>query len=214
MRLRMRKCSGRCWRDDWDRKNMSFQQFSLFQSTALPEGFEYREDFLSPAEEQALISEISGLPFTEFEFHGFKGKRRNVSFGWKYDFNEGGLKKAEGDMPSFLLTLRERATLLGISPATLQHALVTEYTAGAGIGWHRDRAVFGDVIGISLASPCLFRLRRRSEAKKWQRITLNLAPRSAYRLSGAVRWDWEHSIPPVEQLRYSITFRNFRSDAA
>jgi hypothetical protein len=34
-----------------------------------------------------------------------------------------------------------------------------------------------------------------------------LAPRSAYLIRGKARRDFEHSIPPVEKRRYSITFR-------
>jgi hypothetical protein len=42
-------------------------------------------------------------------------------------------------------------------------------------------------------------------------VTVNgIEPRSAYFLSGPARWEWEHSIPPLEQLRYSLTFRNIR----
>jgi alkylated DNA repair dioxygenase AlkB len=91
----------------------------------------------------------------------------------------------------------------------LQHALVTEYGAGAGIGWHRDKAVFGEVVGISLLTPCVFRLRRPS-GTAWDRVALTAEPRSAYLLSGPSRTEWEHSIPPVSALRYSITFRNLR----
>jgi alkylated DNA repair dioxygenase AlkB len=91
--------------------------------------------------------------------------------------------------------------------------LLTEYGPGAGIGWHKDRSVFGEVVGISLLSPCVFRLRRKTALKPratWQRLSLTLAPRSAYLLSGPARSDWEHSIPEVESLRYSVTFRNLR----
>jgi alkylated DNA repair dioxygenase AlkB len=89
----------------------------------------------------------------------------------------------------------------------LQHVLVTEYSPGAAIGWHRDKAVFGDVIGISLLSPCVFRLRRKV-GTTWERVSLTAEPRSAYLLRGPSRTEWEHSIPAVEALRYSITFRN------
>jgi len=83
------------------------------------------------------------------------------------------------------------------------------YRPGAPIGWHKDRPVFGEIMGLSLASSCSFRLRKRFGGK-WQRVTVRLEPRSAYFLEGAVRWEWEHSIPPVKTLRYSITFRNLR----
>jgi alkylated DNA repair dioxygenase AlkB len=88
--------------------------------------------------------------------------------------------------------------------------LVTEYSPGAAIGWHRDKAEFGDVIGISLLSSCLFRLRRKAGAK-WERASLQAEPRSAYLLRGPSRTEWEHSIPPVDAFRYSITFRNLRA---
>ena len=70
----------------------------LFGASGLPEGMKYEENFLGAAEEQALLHEIQHLPFREFEFHGSTGKRRTVSFGWRYDFNGGGLTKTE-DMP-------------------------------------------------------------------------------------------------------------------
>ena len=88
--------------------------------------------------------------------------------------------------------------------------LVTEYGPGAGIGWHRDKAVFGEVIGVSLLSPCVLRMRRKAGERKWERVNVTAEPRSAYFLSGPARMEWEHSIPPVDALRYSITFRNLR----
>lgn len=149
------------------------------------------------------------LAFKEFDFHGFLGKRRVVSFGWKYDFDRERLRQT-GDMPDFLLPVRTLAAgLAGLEPEHLQQALVTEYGPGAAIGWHKDKAVFGEVVGISLLSRCTFRLRRKA-GDKWQRASIIAEPGSAYLLSGPARIDWEHSIPPVDNLRYSITFRNLR----
>ncbi len=179
-------------------------------SAALPEGFAYRPDFLAPAEERELVERFAGLPFKEFEFHGYLGKRRVLSFGWKYDFGARELRQAD-DMPAYLLPLRERAAVLAaIAPPELQQVLLTEYSPGAGIGWHRDKAVFGEVVGISLLSQCVFRLRRK-HGDGWERRSLLAEPRSAYLLQGPARTEWEHSIPAVDNLRYSITFRNFRS---
>src|SRR5687768_13618845 len=122
-------------------------QFDLFGAgPALPEGFIYQPDVLSRDEERALLDELTALPFREFEFHGYTGKRRVVSYGWQYDFNDRVLRRTN-DMPPFLLALRETAArVAGMVPTDLQHVLVTEYGAGAGIGWHRDKDVFGQVI--------------------------------------------------------------------
>jgi len=173
-----------------------------------PEGFRYRPGLIGAAEEKALHRRLRVLPFREFEFHGYTGKRRVVSFGWQYDFTASRLRKAD-DIPDFLLALRRvAAEFAGIEPEELQHVLVTEYGPGAGIGWHRDKAVFGQVVGVSLLAPCVFRLRRAAGVRKWERAKLLAEPRSAYLLSGPARSVWEHSIPQVPALRYSITYRN------
>jgi alkylated DNA repair dioxygenase AlkB len=138
---------------------------------------------------------------------GFVGKRRTVSFGWRYDFNDRSLQKAE-DIPDFLLSLRQVAAEFAELPAAaLQQVLVTEYDAGAAIGWHRDKKIFGDVVGISLLSACRFRFRRKS-GSSWERAAITAEPRSVYLLRGPSRTEWEHSIPAVETLRYSITYRS------
>jgi alkylated DNA repair dioxygenase AlkB len=176
----------------------------------LPGGFRYEPELIGPADEAALLAFVRELPFRDFEFHGYTGKRRVVSFGWHYDFSARHLRKAE-DIPDFLLALRSAAAAFaGSEPEELRHVLVTEYGPGAGIGWHRDKAVFGETVGVSLLSPCVLRLRRKVGEKKWERANVVAEPRSAYLLSGPSRSEWEHSIPAVDALRYSITFRNLR----
>lgn len=178
----------------------------------MPEGFRYRRELIDRAEEEFLISHLRELPFRDFEFHGYTGKRRVLSFGWRYDFSGRRLHKAE-DIPDYLLPLRQRSAAFGgMEPEQFKHVLVTEYGPGAGIGWHRDKSVFGEVVGISLLSPCTFRMRREIDRKKWERVNLLAEPRSAYFLSGPARYEWEHSIPQMNELRYSITFRNLRED--
>ena len=193
------------------RSRIMHEQFDFFgqpeRAKSLPPGFRYREELITPAEEQGLLAHIRELPFRSFEFHGFTGKRRVVSFGGRYDFTERALLEAE-EMPTFLHSLRESvAGFAGLDAGNLQHALVTEYSAGAGIGWHRDKGVFGEVIGVSLLASCVFRLRKK-RGDDWERVNVTAVPRSAYLLSGLARTEWEHSIPPVDALRYSITFRN------
>ena len=192
---------------DSDQPNLFDGNFSGGEPR-LPAGFRYQPDVISAVEEAALVRQIEGLPFKEFEFHGFLGKRRVVSFGWRYDFSDRELQKAD-DIPEFLQPLRERASrFAGLGPADFQHVLVTEYAPGAAIGWHKDKAVFDKVVGISLASASRFRFRRKV-GNKWERAAITIEPRSAYLLAGPSRTEWEHSIPPVEQLRYSITLRSF-----
>lgn len=182
-------------------------QFSFFERAEGLEGFRYLPAFVEPDVEAGLIACVRDLPFQEFEFHGYKGKRRVVSFGWKYEFSGGGQLRKAGEIPEFLLPLRSlAASIANIEQGAFQHVLVTEYGPGAGIGWHRDKAVFGDVVGVSLLSPCILRFRRKVNSK-WDRFNVFAEPRSAYHLTGPARLEWEHSILRVDALRYSITFR-------
>ncbi|HEU4704627.1 MAG TPA: alpha-ketoglutarate-dependent dioxygenase AlkB, partial [Sphingomicrobium sp.] len=128
------------------------------------------------------------------------------SFGWRYDFDDSSFAPTD-PLPDWLLPLRDRAAALaGVAPDALVHVLVARYDPGAGIGWHRDRSVFDQVVGLSLASPAILRLRRRKPGG-FDRSSLAVDPRSAYLLTGEARHDWEHSIAPGDQLRFSITLR-------
>jgi alkylated DNA repair dioxygenase AlkB len=197
---------------------MKHEQLSLFASQAkplpsMPAGFRYAPDVIDADEEARLVAAFAGLPFREFEFHGFLGKRRVVSFGYRTDYNGGGLREA-APIPPFLLAARERAAAFaGLAPGDLVHALITEYRPGAAIGWHRDRPHYGDVIGISLLSPCIFRMRKQRgvpSRPEWDRAAISLEPRSIYLMRGPSRDEWQHSIPAVDALRYSVTFRVLR----
>lgn len=179
------------------------------EETGLPPGFAYKANAIPAELERALLREIPGLPFSAFQFRGFEGKRRTVSYGWRYDFNHQKLQQAD-PLADFLRPIREiGARFAGLEPEALEQVLVIEYSPGSAIGWHKDRPVFGDVVGVSLASPARLRFRRRS-GRSWERAALLVEPRSIYLLRGAARDEWEHSIPPVETLRYSITMRTFR----
>jgi alkylated DNA repair dioxygenase AlkB len=193
------------------RRQTAIAQHDLFvPEPAWPAGFAYQSDLIAPADEAALLGNLKALSFQPFEFRGFLAKRYVAWFGWRYDYAGGQLRDSE-PIPSFLLPLRARAAALaGVVPESLQQVLINQYAPGAGIGWHRDKPMFGDVVGVSLLSPCVFRFRRRAAASGWERYSLTAEPRSAYLLSGPARDEWEHSIPEVAALRYSVTFRTLR----
>lgn len=189
-------------------------QIDLFQSTDhdAPPGLRYQPGLISPDEERSLVQAVAMLPFKAFEFHGFTGKRRVVSFGWRYDFSAERLEQIE-PVPAFLMPLRAKAAQFAeLGAEALEQVLVTEYSPGAAIGWHKDKAVFDQVVGVSLGSTCTMRF-RRSAGSKWERRKIVLEPGSAYLITGEARSAWEHSIPPVERLRYSVTFRSVRADS-
>lgn len=187
----------------------SITSATLFPIDNLPEGLLYQPDFLGEAEEAKLVRIFRELPFQAFDFHGYTARRRVLEFGFEYDFTTRSATPTQS-FPEFLSPVRERAArFAGLSAADLVEGMVTEYSPGAPIGWHRDAPQFGTVIGISLASTSRMRFKRyKAEGKP---VALMLEPRSIYVMRGPARWKFQHSIPPVKELRYSITFRTLRS---
>jgi alkylated DNA repair dioxygenase AlkB len=183
----------------------------LYGQAQTPPGFRYAADVFSVTDEHAFVREFESLPFKPFEFHGYLGKRRIVSYGRRYDYGVRALRDVEA-IPACLQPLKEIASRFSGIPATaFAQALVTEYPPGAGIGWHRDKPMFEDVVGVSFLAPCVLRLRRKA-GTGWERRSVQIEPRSAYLLRGPVRDEWEHSIAPPNVLRYSVTFRTLRPD--
>lgn len=143
---------------------------------------------------------------------GVTARRRVAHFGWDYDYTSRRARAGPGAsaLPEFLLPLRERCALLaGEPPDRLEEALATFYPPGASIGWHRDAPQFGTVVGVSFGSACRMRFRREISGRQ-EAAETSLEPGSAYVLSGAARWSWEHHIPPLTTPRWSITLRTVR----
>ena len=182
------------------------EQLAFFTGpSSEPEGLRYATDFASPETEQELIRHIAALPLRPFQFGQYEGKRRVASFGFSYDYTLRRLREAK-PIPDWLAPTIKEVEAFGGQGTLIRQVLCTEYDVGVGIGWHRDKPHFDRIFGLSLGSACKFRF-RRSAGEKWQRFTLDAAPRSLYMMSGASRQVWEHSIPAVEAPRYSITFR-------
>ena len=179
---------------------------SLLFDTPLIAGLRYHEAIITGAEEQVLIHRLGALELTPFRFHGWLGNRKTQSFGWRYDFDDASFTPAE-PIPDWLDAVREKAAeLAGLQTGDFAHVLVARYDPGAGIGWHRDRDVFEKVVGISLGTAATLRFRQRTSSG-FRRASVEVAPGSAYLLAGEARHDWEHSSPPGQSLRFSITFR-------
>jgi alkylated DNA repair dioxygenase AlkB len=178
---------------------------------AIPAGFVYREEFISEAEERELLARIAAVEFAEVLFHGYPAKRTVAHFGVDYEYDTGRVT-ANGTLPDWLSELRDAcARLAGLEPERFVEALVTRYPPGSTIGWHRDAPAFGSsVAGVSLGSECRMRFRRTTGGVA-QNYEQALKPRSAYVMSGAARWSWQHHIPAVKELRHSITFRSLRA---
>jgi alkylated DNA repair dioxygenase AlkB len=182
------------------------EQFAFFEgSSPSPEGLRYATEFVPPSTEQELIARIAALPLRPFQFGQYEGKRRVASFGFSYDYTLRRLQDAD-PIPDWLGPIIAQVEAFGGASTQVRQVLCTEYDKGVGIGWHRDKPHFDRVFGLSLGSSCKFRF-RKAAGEKWQRFTLDAAPRSLYMMSGPSREGWEHSIPGVAAPRYSITFR-------
>lgn len=179
---------------------------SLLFDAPLIAGLRYQEDVLTAPQEADLIHRLGTLDLSPFKFQGWLGNRKTRTFGWRYDFDDSNFAPAE-PIPAWLDGPREQAAkFAGLAADDFIHVLLARYDPGAGIGWHRDRDVFEDVVGFSLGTPAVLRFRQRSEAG-FRRVNVDLSPRSAYLLSGEARHEWEHRIVPGDRLRFSITFR-------
>jgi alkylated DNA repair dioxygenase AlkB len=186
-------------------------QLALFNNRPdEPDGLRYAADFISPAVEEKLILGIRALPLQPFQFGQFEGKRRVASFGFRYDYALRQLQKAD-PIPGWLAETVADVETFGGPGVRVQQVLCTEYDIGVGISWHRDKPHFDKIFGLSLGSACKLRF-RRSAGRSWDRFSLYAKPRSLYMMTGPSRQVWEHSIPPVEAQRYSVTFRTMTND--
>jgi alkylated DNA repair dioxygenase AlkB len=182
----------------------------------LPNGFRYYDEFISAEDEASLAAELATLAFSTFEMRGVAARRRVAFFGASYDAGA-----VAPPLPTFLLALRERvAVSVGLDAGAFEMALVNEYPAGAPIGWHRDAPQYDIVAGVSLLSACRMKFRpyispgARTATPGHRRTATHevaLERRSLYLLAGESRTAYEHHIPAVAALRYSITFRTLRS---
>jgi len=175
----------------------------------LPAGLLYRPEFVSHAQEAALLRSIAQLPLHEAAYKSYTARRRIASFGSSYDFDRNELDQAPA-IPAFLLPLREQvAAWTGLASEAFGQVLISEYRPATPLGWHRDVPQFAIIVGVSLAASCRMRFRPYPPrpGRDPRTFVLELAPRSAYVLRDDIRWRWQHRVAPTKSLRYSVTFR-------
>ena len=184
---------------------------------AVPAGFQYQDNFITSDDEVRLVDEIASIEFSTFEMRGVVARRRVAFFGRSYD----AAAASTPPLPAFLMPLRDKvARWANVDAQAFAMALINEYRPGAPIGWHRDAPQYDIVAGLSLLSACRMRFRpyrSPSAAPGPRRLATHeivLEPRSAYVMTGEARQSYEHHIPPVGHLRYSVTFRTLRPKAA
>jgi len=179
--------------------------------SSLPPGFSCVPDFLSEPEENILLNSISKFDLRPMIFQGFEAKRKVISFGYDYSFDRRALSKGKPIPPDFQWLLEKTAAQLNIEN-DFAELLITEYPPGAVINWHRDAPPFDIIAGISLLSECIFRFRPFDKKKQNRKsiISYLLPKRSLYFIQGESREEWQHSILPVNSIRYSVTLRTLR----
>lgn len=189
------------------------EQSTLFPVDELrPQGFRYWEHFLSQQEEAKLLEAVRLVDVHPMIFQGFEAKRKVKSFGFDYHFDSRTITEGQPIPEVFGFLLEKVSSHLQLPVQEMKELLVTEYPSGSVINWHRDASPFEVIVGISLLSDCNFRFRPYDKAKQGRKsiITYPVGRRSLYLLSGEARRDWEHSIAPVKETRYSLTIRTLR----
>ena len=191
-------------------------QGALFEAAdALPDGLAFAAEFIGVDEERALIDLAASLPLHEARYKQYTARRRVYAYGSRFDYDQYKLDPvAIGELPPPLHVLRQRlAAWAGVAPEQFVHVMVAEYRQGTPLGWHRDAPDYELIVGVSLGGPARLRFRPwpPRNPQRDQIVALDLAPRSAYAMRGTARWGWQHSVPPVAGLRYSVTMRTART---
>jgi alkylated DNA repair dioxygenase AlkB len=190
-----------------------FEVKELFPITLkLPEGFSYHENFITPDDEQQLLTLIKGFELHPMIFQGFEARRKVASFGYDYSFDKKKLTKGK-EIPAELEWLVAKvANYLSLPVRAFAELLITEYPVGSVINWHRDAPPFDIIAGISLSTNCIFKLRPHEKVRQTRKATISLPVerRSLYVMSGVARDEWQHSTAPVSEVRHSITLRTLK----
>lgn len=172
-------------------------------------GFNFAAELIGPDEEAFLIERIEAC--CPQAYQGDRGGLRAISYGWRYDLDDASFAPCE-PMPAEFAAVRDAAArFAGIPPESIVQCLFNSYETGAEIPWHCDKSIWENVVGVSLGASATMRFRRQ-DVDGYRYAEAPLPRRSIYALTGRVRHQFDHSIPPVEGRRWSITFRTFSDE--
>jgi DNA oxidative demethylase len=180
---------------------------SNHDAAAVP-GLRFATEVLTPPEEVALIELIEGAGLS-YSAYDPDNPRSSRSFGWKYDFLNDTFVPCDQIPEGFDAIAAKAAALAGLDPQGFAECLLNRYEPGAIIQPHLAKPVWEHVVGISLgaAATMVFRHPESGEERP-----LQLPARSMYLLADDARYVWQHSLPPMQGTRYSITFRSFSAE--
>jgi alkylated DNA repair dioxygenase AlkB len=176
-------------------------------------GLRYVSEYIDMSTHDELLDMVSGQTWMDVP-----GQRRMQFYGYTYDYASRSIKRS-GTLPSWAARMADKIRRDGLSPHTPAQLSVIEYAPGQGIFTHIDADVFGDVIIISLVSPCVMDF---ADSESDATASLLLEPRSALVMAGDARYRWRHGIAArttdewqgqtVQRgRRVSLTFRNVLS---
>jgi alkylated DNA repair dioxygenase AlkB len=174
----------------------------------MPSGLKLAHNVMTSAEEQALIAlmEASGLVHNAYDPDNLRSSK---SFGWKYDFQKDTFIPCAPLPEGFRAVAGKAAAFAGLRPEDFAECLLNRYEPGAVIQPHLDKPVWEHVIGVSLGAPATMVFVHQDTGEE---RPVALPPRSIYLLAGDARHVWQHSLPPMQDTRYSVTFRSFSAE--
>lgn len=163
-------------------------------------GLSILPDFISDEEENILLTHIGAIEQKILP----KGRSKIIRFGSSLPYDN--FVKSE-TIPDFLLRIAQKLVEEKLVDEMPDSISINEYRPGGFIPRHIDSRESGEVITVlSLLSDTEMLFQKRNE-----KFTIALPRKSLVQMRGESRWKWEHSIPKVDNLRYSIVFRNSKA---
>jgi alkylated DNA repair dioxygenase AlkB len=173
-------------------------------------GLKLATEVVTPEEEARLIALVESCNPQRYQGDALGGLRA-ISYGWKYDLSSAAFSPCDPPPEGFAFVRQIAANFADLTSESFVQCLLNRYEAGAEISWHCDKPIWEDIVGISLGAPTTMGFRRAVQGG-YVYAEAELPRRSIYLLSGEVRTHFDHSIPPLKETRWSITFRTFSDE--